>query len=152
MQKIIVLVLLSLFLLGCTQTQNSFSLNQPFEIKEGAIFTYQDLSLEVISFTDSRCPSGVVCIWQGELGVSLRVNDKNIFLGELTNKTTIIDFKGDALNITLLSITQNSALLNVTITPREQIACTMDAKICPDGSGVGREPPLCNFKKCPNEQ
>jgi hypothetical protein len=30
-------------------------------------------------------------------------------------------------------------------------ACTMDAKICPDGSGVGRGGPRCEFAKCPNE-
>jgi len=29
------------------------------------------------------------------------------------------------------------------------IACTADAKICPDGSGVGRVPPTCEFAPCP---
>jgi len=31
----------------------------------------------------------------------------------------------------------------------EMIACTMDAKQCPDGSYVGRIPPDCKFKACP---
>lgn len=31
------------------------------------------------------------------------------------------------------------------------VACTMDAKICPDGSGVGRIPPSCEFAPCPGE-
>jgi len=30
------------------------------------------------------------------------------------------------------------------------IVCTMDAKICPDGSGVGRVGPDCQFAKCPS--
>lgn len=30
------------------------------------------------------------------------------------------------------------------------VACTMDAKICPDGSAVGRIPPSCEFAPCPN--
>jgi hypothetical protein len=30
------------------------------------------------------------------------------------------------------------------------VACTMDAKICPDGSAVGREGPNCEFAACPN--
>ena len=30
-----------------------------------------------------------------------------------------------------------------------QIACTMEAKLCPDGSYVGREGPLCEFAECP---
>lgn len=28
-------------------------------------------------------------------------------------------------------------------------ACTMEAKICPDGTGVGRVPPSCEFAPCP---
>ncbi|MBU1091792.1 hypothetical protein KKA27_02950 [Patescibacteria group bacterium] len=27
--------------------------------------------------------------------------------------------------------------------------CTMDVKLCPDGSYVGRTPPFCRFKDCP---
>lgn len=30
-------------------------------------------------------------------------------------------------------------------------ACTMDAKICPDGSTVGRTGPRCEFAACPAE-
>ena len=31
----------------------------------------------------------------------------------------------------------------------EQVACTMEAKICPDGSAVGRTGPTCEFAPCP---
>lgn len=31
------------------------------------------------------------------------------------------------------------------------VACTMEAKICPDGSSVGRTGPKCEFEKCPGE-
>lgn len=31
----------------------------------------------------------------------------------------------------------------------EQTFCTADAKLCPDGSGVGRIPPNCEFAPCP---
>ncbi len=30
------------------------------------------------------------------------------------------------------------------------VACTMDAKICPDGSAVGRQGPNCEFTPCPS--
>lgn len=30
------------------------------------------------------------------------------------------------------------------------IVCTADARLCPDGSYVGRVPPDCNFEQCPN--
>lgn len=32
----------------------------------------------------------------------------------------------------------------------EQVACTMEAKICPDGSAVGRSGPMCEFAPCPS--
>jgi len=35
--------------------------------------------------------------------------------------------------------------------PQEPVACTMDAKICPDGSAVGRTGPNCEFSPCPGE-
>lgn len=31
----------------------------------------------------------------------------------------------------------------------DQVACTQDAKICPDGSAVGRQGPKCEFAPCP---
>ena len=36
-----------------------------------------------------------------------------------------------------------------TPAPNEPVVCTLDAKICPDGSGVGRVPPSCEFAPCP---
>jgi len=33
----------------------------------------------------------------------------------------------------------------------ELIACTMDVKMCPDGSYVGRIAPDCEFAPCPEE-
>ena len=35
--------------------------------------------------------------------------------------------------------------------PDPGVACTMEAKLCPDGSAVGREGPNCEFAKCPGE-
>ena len=37
-------------------------------------------------------------------------------------------------------------------TPESELrACTMDAKLCPDGSAVGRTGPDCTFPACPGE-
>ncbi len=33
--------------------------------------------------------------------------------------------------------------------PRPQVACTQEARICPDGSAVGRTGPNCEFAACP---
>jgi len=36
------------------------------------------------------------------------------------------------------------------INPDNPVACTMEAKLCPDGSAVGRTDPNCEFTTCPN--
>jgi len=33
--------------------------------------------------------------------------------------------------------------------PMERTACTLEAKLCPDGSSVGRSGPNCEFAQCP---
>lgn len=38
-----------------------------------------------------------------------------------------------------------------TLNQTEPVACTMDAKLCSDGSYVGRVPPRCDFALCPKE-
>lgn len=40
----------------------------------------------------------------------------------------------------------------VLIQPDENVACTMEAKLCPDGSSVGRQGPNCEFSACPGPQ
>jgi hypothetical protein len=54
-------------------------------------------------------------------------------------------------------ITKNGARFTQPLTNEEskklvppiQQACTMEAKICPDGSAVGRTGPNCEFPPCP---
>jgi len=33
----------------------------------------------------------------------------------------------------------------------QPVACTMEARLCPDGTAVGRVPPNCDFAPCPGE-
>lgn len=40
---------------------------------------------------------------------------------------------------------------DTSTTSDQPVACTMDAKVCPDGSSVGRVGPNCEFAKCPGE-
>ena len=39
----------------------------------------------------------------------------------------------------------------ISIKPSEAVFCTMEAKLCPDGSYVGRTGPNCEFAPCPGE-
>ena len=40
-------------------------------------------------------------------------------------------------------------VLSANRVPGEQVFCTMEAKLCPDGSYVGRIGPKCEFAECP---
>ena len=52
-----------------------------------------------------------------------------------------------ALAVTVFGLAKRNAL----VTPITPIGCTMEAKICPDGSAVGRSGPKCEFAPCPSE-
>lgn len=59
----------------------------------------------------------------------------------------IISFAFGMSYQTTLQSTKNS--VPVSITPTE-VVCTEEAKICPDGTSVGRVGPNCEFEKCPS--
>jgi hypothetical protein len=48
------------------------------------------------------------------------------------------------LNFTLWQLNKDNVIPN-------SIACTMEAKLCPDGTAVGRSGPNCEFTPCPSE-
>lgn len=57
--------------------------------------------------------------------------------------------KGILLIISLLILTFGIFLYFNHQKEQEPIFCTEEAKLCPDGSYVGREGPNCEFAKCP---
>ena len=63
------------------------------------------------------------------------------------------NWKKWALTIVVVALLSSIAILIVTLSTSnkqpEQIACTQDAKLCPDGSYVGRTGPNCEFSQCP---
>ena len=46
---------------------------------------------------------------------------------------------------------EEAAFRNCRTSGEEAVFCTMDAKVCPDGSFVGRQGPNCEFASCPGE-
>jgi hypothetical protein len=42
------------------------------------------------------------------------------------------------------------SLVKDFISRRDQAVCTLEAKVCPDGTNVGRMPPDCEFAPCPS--
>jgi hypothetical protein len=49
----------------------------------------------------------------------------------------------------LFAVFKNKNIVQAPRPESDQVVCTMDAKICPDGSGVGRVGPKCEFAPCP---
>lgn len=47
---------------------------------------------------------------------------------------------------------QQSGQPGQLIQPEQPVFCTLDAKICPDGTAVGRTGPDCEFAPCPGEE
>lgn len=47
--------------------------------------------------------------------------------------------------------TKEKSINLITLTIKER-SCALEAKVCPDGSVVGRIPPDCNFAPCPSEK
>lgn len=54
--------------------------------------------------------------------------------------------------VILLVIIIGFFLFKTKSTDNGFVACTMEALICPDGSGVGRGGPSCEFSACSNSQ
>ena len=60
-----------------------------------------------------------------------------------------LPFLGFSLGIEFQkSLTRSPSNITTPSQP-DEVACTMDAKLCPDGSSVGRIPPDCEFAECP---
>ncbi|MFA6278666.1 MAG: hypothetical protein WCS97_00870 [Candidatus Paceibacterota bacterium] len=113
---------------------------------------------------DSRCPVDVQCIQAGTVRVLASVDAYNKDFTFTLSKSQVV---GNA-TITLASVTPAqkyakqtlkpsdyrftfTVVPKVSTTPDGGKACTMEAKLCPDGSYVGRTGPNCEFTPCPTE-
>lgn len=74
------------------------------------------------------------------------------FLARLIDDVWIVDYEGngsiDCQKIIALGYLQD-VLTGFCDTPVAPVACTAEAKLCPDGSAVGRSGPNCEFSPCP---
>lgn len=67
----------------------------------------------------------------------------------MQNTTFILVFIAAVFVIGGLLYIYNPAPTEYKNPEEEPVACTMDARLCPDGSYVGRVPPDCEFESCP---
>lgn len=79
-------------------------------------------------------------------------NEATYYIAIWENNTNIHVLKMFAMENVLLQnkiLFEQMAKSYIFTNSPNQIACTMDAKICPDGSAVGRSGPKCEFAPCP---
>jgi len=77
-------IILFLFILGaCKEEQESapFGTNQELTLKTGDVRSSKsdNISVKVLNIGDSRCPTGVVCFWQGEATVNLEIKESTVY-------------------------------------------------------------------------
>ncbi|VVC06038.1 Uncharacterised protein [uncultured archaeon] len=56
---------------------NTIQLGVPFQLGFNQTATMQELQIKIVNLTDSRCPSDVTCMWQGQAMVLLDINKNN---------------------------------------------------------------------------
>jgi len=61
----------------------------------------------------------------------------------------VVLYAGWAISIAYQNNTSNTRRIATPNPSEPVIACTADAKVCPDGSSVGRKGPACQFEACP---
>jgi len=123
----------------------------PFTLQLGSQVSFDDsLNVTLVEVNDSRCKEGVVCIWAGELSPFLYVKDGTIGVAEeirlgTTAKTSTAQ---GGYVFSLNDATETTATITIT-KESKTVACTKEAKLCPDGSTVGHTGPNCEFAQCP---
>ena len=131
---------------------------QPIEGYEPAMFTRLYPGLQKSDFHNVDASIGRYVYVNGELTHDIEdaefihsaagaITEKGYatLLNNILSRTT---FPAGGLNInSLLQSISNPALRGPG-----PVACTMEAKMCPDGSAVGRTGPNCEFEACPSSE
>lgn len=63
---------------------DAIQLGVPFQIQFNQTATIQDLQIKITNLTDSRCPSDVTCVWQGQVKTLVDINKNNKNLGNFS--------------------------------------------------------------------
>ncbi len=98
-------------LVSCDELTDSFVFRygEETDLKQHIEYVSEDnqLKIEIKKITDSRCPTGVVCVWQGEAKVTLQaVTGTNIPVGSITLSTNnnLTDTIGSTWSVRLLDV------------------------------------------------
>ncbi len=75
-QLFFLFIITALSLVSCDELTDSyvFRYGEETDLKQHIVYVSEDnqLRIEIKKITDSRCPTGVVCVWQGEAKVTIQ--------------------------------------------------------------------------------
>jgi hypothetical protein len=78
---------LVLVLIGITSyafADNAIQLGVPFQLGFNQTATMQELQIKIANLADSRCPSDVTCVWQGQAKILIDINKSGQNLGNFS--------------------------------------------------------------------
>lgn len=125
---------------------------QPYVLDKIDLYKFTDLFEKNTTRPDNLIVMGVTDQLDRTLGVfhyknkiySIQMWYPEKIKGTDDEKSLISDFEQILSTFKFIEPDASSTPLSV--------ACTMDAKICPDGSAVGRSGPKCEFAPCPTSK
>jgi len=95
MRKYLILIGLLIAVFACEKsvTNEGFNFDGELQIKHGEIIQSDNnkISLEITNINDSRCPSDVVCVWEGEARITLEFANSITSTFELSTHDLRID-------------------------------------------------------------
>ena len=129
MQKYLILLVLSVFTISCSDPStnyNEIELDKEFNIKVGdsAVLVDQGMVIKFKSVAgDSRCPSGAVCVWEGNATVILNLKNSNVDTLTANLNTSIEPKQANFSNLIIeLKSLAPYPKLNESINPNNYIA------------------------------
>lgn len=95
MKTLVFLIIPFSFLIACNEEtfsgrfefeeENVFKINQSYQSEENS------LKVEITNIEDSRCPTDVICVWQGEARVTVKTEQPELFTTILSTYDNQID-------------------------------------------------------------
>jgi hypothetical protein len=160
--RILTLLVAFLFLVAPLTVVSAEDAPSKVELRLDQTIVKDGTTIKWVDVKDSRCPTGVQCIWAGEVTVSLEIQHGSGPVEEikLVLPSGEEGVKAAGKSLKLLSVSpypgdngdtipmELTAIIEVINQQQEPVMCTMDVKECPDGSYVSRKGPDCEFDAC----
>ena len=83
---VILIIIASILSIGNNKTEKIYQLNDEVKLYRKEKAKIKDLTIKLLSISNSTCPKNAQCIWAGEYSYKLLINGKRITLGTVKAK------------------------------------------------------------------